>query len=81
MLERAGERPHLIGMTWFMYALGALTIGAAVLAVYEWRKGRSIGMDDGPDPERDRDHAAYTDAEKLRAEISVAQPPHGGGIF
>ncbi|NNK16051.1 MAG: hypothetical protein HKP51_04000 [Sulfitobacter sp.] len=68
-------------MTWIMYALGALALGAAVLALYEWRKGRSIGMDDSPDPTRDPVRAAYTDAEKLRAESSIAQPPHGGGIF
>jgi hypothetical protein len=68
-------------MMWFMYALGALALSAAVLALYEWRKGRSIVTNDSPDPTRDRVRAAYTDAEKLRAESSIAQPPHGGSIF
>ncbi len=68
-------------MTWIMYSLGAITTIAVLLAIYERRKGRRMRHDTGPDPVRDRNRAAYTEAEKLRAEISVSNPPHGGGIF
>ena len=68
-------------MTWIMYTLAAAFLAAAVLAVYEWRKGQRVQFDDTHDAHRDPERAAYTKSEAIRAEAQIAHPPHGGGIF
>ena len=64
-----------------MYGLGALLLGGAALAIYERRKGLRLREDPGPDATRDPARAAYTEAERIRAETQTNNPPHGGGTF
>ena len=61
-----------------MYILGAMVLGAVVLAIYERRKGLRMVQDDAPDMPHDRNMAAFTQGEKIRAEAHAKQMPTSG---
>lgn len=69
-------------MSWMMYILGAMGVGAAILAVYERKKGIRMVQEPTEDLPHDRDIAAHTKAELIRAEAHAKQMPTSGfGIY
>ena len=65
-----------------MYILGAMIAGAGVLALYERRKGKRLVHDDAAPAPHDRERAAHTDAERIRAEgVALHNPSGGHGMF
>ena len=66
-------------MNWMFYILGAATIGAIGLAVYERKKNLRLKMDPPAEP-HDRNRAALTQAEGIRATDAIIQRHIDGGM-
>lgn len=69
-------------MEWLVYIFIATAIGAAVLALYEHVKGKRMVQDTTAFIPHDRERAAHTNAEQIRAEgVALHNPSAGGGIY
>ena len=65
-------------MEWFVYLIGGIALGAAILAIYERRKGRKMRHDAPPHDARLTDRGAHTKADQIRAEGAALQNPSSG---
>lgn len=68
-------------MQMMMHLVGALVVGAGVLAFYERGKKLRIDRDAADGSHRDPARAAFTETERIRAEGHFSNPPLAGGFF
>ena len=51
-----------------MYLIGGIALGAAILAIYEKRKGRKMRYDATPHDAQLSERGAYTQSDRIRTE-------------